>query len=79
MKLSAPIYVLKSQAKDLKKSQGISFSEALNQVARKEGFATWSLLMAKRESLFPESYPQILDFLNEGDLVLVAARPRAGS
>jgi len=78
MKLSAPIYVLKSRAKVLKKAEGVSFANALDTVARQEGFATWSLLMSKRESLLPESYSDILDFLNEGDLVLVGARPRVG-
>jgi hypothetical protein len=42
MKLSAPIYVLKSQAKDLEKHQGIALSKALDEVATREGYATWS-------------------------------------
>lgn len=78
MKLSAPVYVLKSQAKALKKAQGFSFSQALNEVARQEGFATWSLLMSKSERIVPTNYSEVLDFLNEGDLMLVAARPRVG-
>ena len=78
MKLSAPIYVLKSQAKALKRRQNISLTEALDQIAKQEGFATWSLLAAKSKSLLPSSYSEMLDFLNPGDLVLVAARPGMG-
>ena len=37
MKLSAPVYVLKSQAKDLKKTREIPLSEALDEAAKKEG------------------------------------------
>ena len=78
MKLSAPVYVLKSQAKNLKKTREISLSEALNEIAKKEGYATWSLLVSKHENSLPHKYSQVLDFLNPGDLVLVAARPRRG-
>ena len=78
MKLSAPIYVLKNRAKDLKRTRNCSLSEALNEVARGEGFATWSLLVSKSESLLPGKYSDVLGYLNPGDLVLVAARPRMG-
>jgi replicative DNA helicase len=78
MKLSAPVYVLKSQAKDLKKTREIPLSEALDEVAKKEGYARWSLLISKHENSLPQQYSQVLDFLNPGDLVLVAARPQRG-
>lgn len=78
MKLSAPIYVLKSQAKTLKKARDISSTEALNEIAEQQGYATWSLLMSKSENLLPERYATVLDFFNEGDLVLVSARPGVG-
>jgi replicative DNA helicase len=78
MKLSAPIYVLKSRAKELKNSKSIPLSEALDEIAKQEGFAAWSLLVAKSAGVLPQSYGDILDFFNAGDLVLVAARPRMG-
>jgi len=78
MKLSVPIYRLKSRAKKLKNTLNISLSLALNEVAMQEGFASWSLLMAQRDQLLPRRFSEVLDFLNGGDLVLVAARPGAG-
>lgn len=78
MKLSAPVYVLKSQAKNLKKDQNISLSKALDEVAKKEGYASWSLLISKHENSLPNKFSEVLDFLNPADLVLVAARPGRG-
>ncbi len=78
MKLSSPIHVLKSQAKELKKGQPLSMSEALNAIAQREGYSSWSLLQSKNSNAFPNSYSEILDFFNEGDLVLIGARPGIG-
>jgi replicative DNA helicase len=78
MKLSAPIHVLKSQAKLLKKTELLSMSEALNKVAINEGFNSWSLLQSRGNEIFPKSYDQILEFFNGGDLVLIGARPSYG-
>jgi hypothetical protein len=49
MKLSASIPNLKSQAKRKAKEQGIPLSEALNEIAQREGFNSWSLLAKKFE------------------------------
>lgn len=78
MKLSSPIHVLKSQAKDLKRSQSISMVEALNKVAEREGYSSWSLLQSKNSKSFPKSYAEILNYFNDGDLVLIGARPSMG-
>lgn len=78
MKLSAPIYILKNRAKALKRLNSISFAEALDRIAREEGYSTWSLLMTKEENRLPNRYDEILDYLNPGDTVLVAARPHIG-
>lgn len=78
MKLSSPIHVLKSQAKKLKKSQSITMTEALNKIAEKEGYTSWSLLQSQNSNPYPNSYSEILDFFNEGDLVLIGARPTTG-
>jgi len=78
MKLSSPIHVLKSQGKALKKSKSITMSEALNEIAKREGYSSWSLLQVKHSNPFPNSYSEILDFFNKGDLVLIGARPGMG-
>ncbi len=78
MKLSAPIHVLKSQAKSLKKQAGITSVEALNRIAQQEGYSSWSLLKSRENNIFPNSYGEILDFFNDGDLVLIGGRPGQG-
>lgn len=78
MKLSAPIHVLKSQAKSLKKTELITMSEALDKIANQEGFNSWSLLQFNIREIFPKSYDETLDFFNGGDLVLIGARPNYG-
>lgn len=78
MKLSAPIYVLKNQAKLLKKSKSITQAEALNEIAIREGYTSWSLLMCKFENILPQAYSEISDFLNPGDLVIIGSRPGFG-
>src|SRR5215470_17176943 len=47
MKLSAPIFILKQQAKALSRSEKIPLHAALDRIANREGFAAWSLLAAK--------------------------------
>ena len=49
MKLSASIPKLKSQAKRKAKEDGILLAEALNHIAKREGFDSWSLLARKFE------------------------------
>ncbi|MBC98607.1 MAG: DNA helicase [Halobacteriovoraceae bacterium] len=78
MKLSSPIHVLKSQAKELKRSESLSMIEALDKIAQREGYSSWSLLQSKNSSPFPKSYSEVLDFLNEGDLLIIGARPGMG-
>lgn len=78
MKLSAPIHVLKSEAQRLKKEKSITNTEALDLIAQREGFNSWSLLQSKKDEMFPKSYDEILDFFNPGDIVLIGARPSKG-
>lgn len=76
MRLSEPIYQLKRRAKRLSREKGIPLHDALDRIARTEGFAAWSLLAAKAAALTPASrlFPQF----RPGDLVLVGARPGQG-
>ncbi|UQR60047.1 MULTISPECIES: DNA helicase [Bradyrhizobium] len=76
MKLSAPIYRLKRNAKRLSHEQGIPLHAALDRIATAEGFSAWSMLAAKAAAVTPANrlFPQF----RPGDLVLVGARPGQG-
>ena len=76
MHLSRPVYQLKRRAKMLARDAGIPLHEALDRTAQAEGFASWSLLCARHaEATRP---PSILGELADGELALIAARPRQG-
>lgn len=76
MKLSAPIYILKQQAKALSRKEDVPLHQALNRIAVREGFSAWSLLSAKAKSEKPVS--TLLAQLRPGELVLLGARPGQG-
>ncbi|TPL54257.1 DNA helicase [Mesorhizobium sp. B2-4-6] len=76
MRLSAPVYHLKRQARLLSRRENVPLHQALDRVAVKEGFANWSLLAAKAAEAAPAS--ALLARLIPGDMVLVAARPGLG-
>lgn len=76
MKLSAPIYQLKRRAKLLARFRKIALAEALDAVARDEGFARWSLLATRYARNAPSV--TILSRLENGDMLLLGARPGHG-
>lgn len=76
MKLSAPIYRLKRQAKNLSRAKSIRLHEALDQIAIKEGFTSWSLLSAHASWISPAK--RLTAGFDNGDLVLLGARPGHG-
>jgi len=78
MKLSAPVHELKSRAKSLKYSQSITMLAALDRIAIDEGYSSWSLLQSRASSSLPASDEEILAYLNPGDLMLLASRPKLG-
>jgi replicative DNA helicase len=78
MKLSAPVHLLKSRAKEIKQGQHIPMIEALDQVARSEGYSSWSLLQARLNHDQPKSRQDVLGYLNPGDLMLIGARRGLG-
>ncbi|ABC29769.1 Replicative DNA helicase [Hahella chejuensis KCTC 2396] len=78
MKLTAPVHVLKGKAKALKRSQSLTMTEALDQIARAEGFSSWSLLQPKVKAFTPKTTEELLDYLHPGDLLLIGARPGLG-
>lgn len=76
LKLSAPIYYLKRNARVLARHRRIPLHQALDAVAAIEGFASWSLLAAKHAATAPAE--KLFARLVPGDLVLIGARPRHG-
>lgn len=76
MKLSSPIYSLKRRAKSIARELRIPLHEAQNQLARQEGYATWSLLAAKAAER--STAKALYDSLAPGELVLIGARPGQG-
>lgn len=76
MKLSAPIYHLRRKARLISREDRIPLHEALDRIALQEGFASWSLLVAKASATAPAG--KLFARLNPGDLVLFGARPGQG-
>lgn len=76
MRLSAPIYHLKRQAKRLSREENIPLHAALDRIAAQEGLGSWSLLAAKASALAPAE--KFFARLTPGDLVLLGARPGQG-
>lgn len=75
-KLSVPIFLLKRRAKLLARAQGLPRHEALDRVAREEGYRAWSHLAASRPATRPAA--TIAKQLRAGDMLLLAARPGHG-
>lgn len=76
MRLSSPIYKLKRRAKHLARNSQIPLHEALNTVAKTEGFRGWSHLAYQHSKTTPAT--GILRQLRPGDMVLIAARAGQG-
>lgn len=76
MKLSAPIYVLKQQAKAMSRKDKVRLHVALNQIATREGFKAWSHLASAWQR--QDSSRSAYEYLRNGDLLLVGARPGQG-
>jgi hypothetical protein len=76
MKLSAPIYRLKREAKLLARDEKMPLHEALDRIAVREGFPEWSLLAAKLAETAPAG--KLYAKLHPGELVLLGARPGQG-
>lgn len=75
MLLSAPIYRLKRRAKELTRQDGLRLHEALDHVAKQEGFTSWSHLASTPRQNPAET---LLSKLGPGDMVLLGARPGHG-
>jgi len=76
MELSAPIFRLKRRARLIARNAKVPLHQALDQVARLEGYASWSHLAAS--TVEKGQTKKILADLAAGDLVLLGARPGHG-
>lgn len=76
MKLTAPIYLLKQQARALSRQERIPLHQALDRIANREGFRAWSLLSARATSPSPAAVLRAR--ARPGDLILLGARPGQG-
>lgn len=76
MKLSSPIFQLKRRAKLMARNNAVPLHEALDQIAREEGFARWSLLSAQVAAGSISN--QLFSRMVEGDMLLLAGRPGQG-
>ncbi|RXT57399.1 DNA helicase [Bosea sp. Tri-44] len=76
MKLTAPVYRLKRQARVLARKESIPLHLALDRVAIGEGFGAWSLLAARSADFL--SAEELFARLVPGDLLLIGARPGHG-
>ncbi|RST87088.1 DNA helicase [Aquibium carbonis] len=75
MKLSAPIYRLKRNARIMSRQRGIALNEALDAIARESGFRSWDHLAFAARS---DPAGSILRGLCQGEMVLLGARPGHG-
>jgi replicative DNA helicase len=76
MRLSAPLYRLKRNARRLSRERKIPLVQALDEIARQEGCKSWSLLAARLSAEAPTA--RLFGQLRQGDLLLVGARPGHG-
>ncbi|MBB1248996.1 DNA helicase [Rhizobium sp. G21] len=70
-----PIFLLKRQARRLSRAKNIPLHDALDEIARREGFQAWSHLSSAtmRDSVLE---PELVS--DPGELLLIAARPGHG-
>ncbi len=84
MKLSSPIYKLKRQAKLLARGGDMQLHEALNHIAKTEGFRDWGHLASQYTKLYAKQIAKetpadgILQQICPGDMVLIGARAGQG-
>ena len=76
MKLSAPIFRLKRQAKLLARETNTPLHQALDQISRREGYQSWSHLAGSNSDHRPAK--RVFEELASGDLVLLGGRPGHG-
>ena len=76
MKLSAPIFILKQQAKALSQRDKLRLHVALDQIAVREGFNAWSHLASAWQRT--DSCRAVYNQLGAGGMLLLGSRPGQG-
>lgn len=76
MKLTAPIFQLKRQARAIARAENIPHHAALDRLAKREGFSGWSHLSATIGKQGPAQ--RIFSKLTPRDVMLLGARPGHG-
>jgi replicative DNA helicase len=76
--LSRTIRTLKLLAKKLSTTTSISYSQALDNIAKTEGFVSWSLLSLHDKSSQIRTVETLCEHLFQSQCVMLAARPNAG-
>ena len=76
MRLSAPVYRLRREARNLARRENISLSRALDRIAISEGYSSWNLLASRYREKAPAA--RLLQLLQPGEMLLLAARPGHG-
>lgn len=76
MHLSAPLFRLKRDAKAMARERNLPLHQALDTIARSEGFRSWSHLSASLSKSRPAQ--RLAQALSPGDLMLIGARPGHG-
>ena len=77
MKLSSPIFVLKRRARQISRETDLLLSQALNLVAKQEGYRSWGSLAAKYAST--RTGVDVLARFEPGDFILMECRPNPTS
>lgn len=73
---SAPIYILKQQARVLSRRESLPLHEALDRIAQREGYTAWSHLAARSQA--DDGTAAVYARLQPGELLLLASRPGQG-
>lgn len=74
--LSAPIYILKQQARALARRESLRLHEALDRIAQREGYEAWSHLAAQAAPA--DTTAAVHARLEPGELLLLGSRPGQG-
>ncbi len=74
-----PIHLLKKEARALKKQTSCSHLSALNAVAIKSGFESWSMLLCAHSNLKPKTLFELDDYVNFNDVCILIANDKTSS
>ena len=56
----------------------MTLNEALNLIAKSEGYDSWSLLQSHSNQILPKNIDELFHYIKPGDITLIGARPGQG-